>query len=121
MVWSVYQFCVHGLYSPRHSGLPGYVATTLVMEGVSKSFSASSISGMVAIVHLLLMLGRDVACNVSTNTVNLRIQAIFFPLERISTNVGTDTFQAFVIADNVIVKTWLPREVVEIRFGDTIA
>ena len=32
---SVYQFSVHGLYSPRHNGFFGYVATTLVMVGVS--------------------------------------------------------------------------------------
>src|SRR5689334_19127044 len=40
--WSVYQFSVQGLYSPRQSGLAGYVATTLVIEGVSKAQSSSS-------------------------------------------------------------------------------
>src|SRR5215216_2382726 len=42
--WSVYQFSVQGLYSPRQVGLFGYVATTFVIEGVSKFLSSSSMS-----------------------------------------------------------------------------
>src|SRR4051812_44323301 len=41
---SVYQFSVHGLYRPRQRGLVGYVATTLVMVGVSISRRAASSS-----------------------------------------------------------------------------
>src|SRR6266542_5733109 len=44
--WSVYQFSAQGLYRPRQSGLAGYVATTLVIEGVSKSLSSSSGCGI---------------------------------------------------------------------------
>ena len=54
MVLSLYQFSVHGLYRPRHSGFFGYVATTLVMVGVSilrssakmSSDSCTDVSGM---------------------------------------------------------------------------
>src|SRR3954462_2369618 len=41
---SVYQFSVHGLYNPRQSGFFGYVATTLVMVGVSIERSSSNSS-----------------------------------------------------------------------------
>ncbi len=54
--WSVYQFSVQGLYSPRQTGFPGYVATTFVMDGVSNSRNCSSISFSVnSVICYLLM------------------------------------------------------------------
>src|SRR5215211_2408160 len=44
MVLSLYQFSVHGLYRPRHRGFFGYVATTLVMVGVSILRSSAKMS-----------------------------------------------------------------------------
>src|SRR5215467_6175553 len=50
---SVYQFSVQGLYRPRQSGFLGYVATTLVIVGLSiLRSSANRASGLLGIVRL---------------------------------------------------------------------
>src|SRR2546428_5434199 len=61
---SVYQFSVQGLYRPRQIGLPGYVATTFVMVGVSTlrssaNKSCSAVFGIehASVVRALLLLG----------------------------------------------------------------
>src|SRR6266851_2038647 len=56
MELSVYQCSVHGLYRPRHNGLVGYVATTLVIVGVSISRSAASSSDFDSVVAIGLLI-----------------------------------------------------------------